>query len=669
MLPETHPLIEAATKPLADNAEQRLAANAMLEETFDATHPGIPQALTRLQQIDSRKHPGIWKWVLPVLAGISLIAVGFVLIPKVRSILILYSYFHSSLIDAPEETLRSDLTAEQNLLLGDPKKTPLQQSQDLMESDTNRPDFYADFVAQYLSHFNMLPPDYFDTVARIDPDNAFFLYLAAAVSGKGSVETIKRTPLQRKNNELMQFTILDETRLLEAMVLFHKARKLPRFETYGIPLLSERIRLLKQDDIYELAPALGYVAGQTSICIRLSDLSNMISAQSARLAKNKDAAAFETLLADNEHFLKTWATSSSGFFVDELVFWVAVAGTTAATYDAASQLGLENEVARLEERKAAVDERIEWKHRKIPNDPKDIFPIKGGMLPNYIIAPMTGRQIRNPIPILEKDLTPGRLMDHDIASQFFLALVLITLILAFEAVSLFRFRSPSPGRKIARRMEQLLDKTDWLWILAVGIIFPFIYVILINRFTPLGGREYNLEYFGSLLPYMHYGLMALCILFAPVLLIRWRLGKRMEPFSPALRKSRIAWVVLFFSLSYVPCVYILAKFTGGDMQQPLIFQLPPFLLGVTIIITAARALFGKRERRIARAATAGALIPAYSLAIILLAALYPLLNASEGHWFAKDTLMKLDPKNPGMTAYEYKIGVQLRKETIAILEP
>ncbi len=206
-----------------------------------------------------------------------------------------------------------------------------------------------------------------------------------------------------------------------------------------------------------------------------------------------------------------------------------------------------------------------------------------------------------------------------------------------------------------------------MWILGCGVLLPFLYIILINRFTPLGGREHRLGYYGLLFPFSHYLLLFLCTHFAPTLLIRWRLRKRAAPFAFAKRKSVVGWLVLTFVLACVPGLYFFATRFANETVIQILFLVPSGLLGLTVFIGSARALFGKRHARVTRAATAEALIPAYSLGILVLALLYPLVNASERQWFAKDTFTKLDPEYPAMTPHEYKTGVRIRKDTNAIL--
>ena len=72
MLPETHPLIEAVTKPLADNAEQRMAANELLAENLDPDHPGVADSLKRFAAVDSKRIPMIWRIALHICAALSI---------------------------------------------------------------------------------------------------------------------------------------------------------------------------------------------------------------------------------------------------------------------------------------------------------------------------------------------------------------------------------------------------------------------------------------------------------------------------------------------------------------------------------------------------------------------------------------------------------------------
>lgn len=661
VLPPSHPLIEAATKPLAANAEQYLAAKSLLEENFDPSHPEVPAALARLAEVEAAKHTAFWKWLLPVSALLCLLALGIAVTPKVRYILAMNNYFGSSFLEPPTPKLPAGLSPEERLLLGDPAKTRLQQKEALLRSGPERPDLYSDYVTVYLSEFDRLPDDYFETIARIDPDNAYFLYLGAAAISKESLEKVTVPLAERKNNQSMRVVVTDEAEMAKAMALFRKARELPRFDSYLTPMLSARIRLLEQDDFLERFNAIAYVAGMSTSSIRLRNLADAVTASAESISKNGDTKAFSELVKDNDHFLRLWGESPGALLVDELVFWVCANASTKSLLSAATELGVENQYAELAERKKRVDAREAWRKGKRSDGTDEIITLRGGTL-HSLVLPMVGRQIQKTIPVTEDEIRPGRLLDHEIASQIFLAISSLVLLLASVAVHLFRFRAPFHARKLGDRLSLMLGKRDWAWVLLGGVVLPFVFIILINRHTPLGGREQGLRGMGFMFPMIHFVLLTIALFATPILMLRWRLSRWLGTFGLSERKPRTGWILLALGLAWVVGIYpFVWKFGFDEIQQFLVVAIPALWL-LALLITAARALFGKSKLRVSRAATANHLIPAYALGIILLASLYPMLVVSERKLTAQDTLLKLDPELPGMTPYEYKVTVQLREE-------
>ena len=74
MLAETHPLIDSIAKPLSDNAEMKLSAVLILEQTFDPDHPSVPQAMLQLEARDKRKFTIFGK---VAIWAVAFIALGF----------------------------------------------------------------------------------------------------------------------------------------------------------------------------------------------------------------------------------------------------------------------------------------------------------------------------------------------------------------------------------------------------------------------------------------------------------------------------------------------------------------------------------------------------------------------------------------------------------------
>lgn len=664
MLPQSHPLIESATKLLAENAEQHLAAKALLEENFDPNHPDIPETLRRLNELDTKKPARFWKWLLPCIATTMIGLVCFSIFTKAKLIRDYMRYVTSMLGDGPIYDVNKGLSKEEALLLGDPKKSDLQQKELLLASAPDRPDFYADYLTAYLNQTDRLPSDYFETIARIDPDNAYFLYLAAGVIGAKSVEKIPRTSAEISANAPVRYKVLDEARMEEALELHHKARALPRFDSYSKSMIVARIKLLKQETLLQRLNSIAYLAGTSTSVVKLRYLADVVAAEAGQLADTQNREALNELIKDNEHYIKLYAASPVANLVEELVFQVITNVTSKALHESATKLGEDFEF--LETRIPRIEAREQWRKGKRGYDEDDELVRNHASLLQSMLLPMVGRQVQKRMSISKEDLNPGRLVEHDVISQFLIAIVGLIIFLCLIPVILFRFRAPFHARKIADLITRMPTPRDWAWIIGAGVVLPIATMIFINRYTPLGGRDFSILYLEFLFPVTHFALLISALLATPVLIIRWRLAKIFRPIGVASRKSWIGWALL----AIVFLAALITQPTAENVSNKIILNilklLPTFLL-LAIFISACRALFGKRHLRISRAVAGNILIPTYSIAIILLCLLYPLLVISERNLIAQDTLMKFSPDSPSITSFEYDVTVQLRKEIVEMI--
>ena len=199
MLPQTNPLIEAVTEPLADNAERRMAAQHLLSGTFDTAHPAIAGTTARIEATGRRKFP-VWRKALPwVLAAIALAVTVFSHVPMIRIGATLFDY---NLFDPWEKpALPPGLTKEQRLLLGDPDEDEFDQKRRLHAHAPENPAYFAEYAQGYLSETESLPPDFLETAARIAPDNAFFPYIAAGQIVKKCMTKKRRSDLAAAHRE------------------------------------------------------------------------------------------------------------------------------------------------------------------------------------------------------------------------------------------------------------------------------------------------------------------------------------------------------------------------------------------------------------------------------------------------------------------------------------
>lgn len=672
MLPETHPLIEAVTKPLANNAEQRLAANALLEEAFDTNDPEISANLVRLEQADGKRFPRLWRVCLHICAAVAFILLAFpaVKIWQTRKAIGLSGGIGSGSFS----WLPENLTPAQQLLVGDPDLPTLRQKELLHLSDPDRADFYTEYAGAYASHMKKLPDGYLETTARIDSDNAFHLYNAAARNGGDSYEKAKpATPRPKRYSGGKQireladetvWTIKDEAKFNEALELIAMAATLPRYDTYETSLMAARLPLFPQDRMIPRIRAIAFAAGQTTQAISLRKAAEMISAKAYFLSLDGDKEGFLKLHADTEAFLAHLARAPETHLIGELVYTVCASATANAFHFGAERLGLTELAGKMQRRRQAFIDDANMRSQR-EDTMSDHFEAKASSLAN-LTATVTGRQVTDPPPFDPESFTPGRLSEYDLFSSLLLALGVVKLALAALAAFVLRAILPCSVKIISKRFDLLLRPVDWAWV-AGAVIVPIAFTLLVTRYTSLGGRDFSVKYNEMLFPAVHHLLVILLVLTIPPLVIRWRLGKRLGAFGMqgAFRPFLLIPSIVGFTALLIahPVIQLFADRQDKVIMLPLALILAAWSL--SILIGFLSIYFGKREPRIARAAALSALPTALSFSIILLAALVPIYRESAERWIARDELTRAVVT--GTNTYEAEVVRRKRNETNAIL--
>ena len=659
--------------PLANNAEQQLVAIAMLEETICPEHPAAEETLERFGKIEARKFPAIFIGIAAAIVLVTSVSTQFT---EVR---LLTGWFHSPFFyDPAAPPLPAHLTPQQRLLIGDPAIPDLRQKELLYESDTENPAYYAEYMSAYYSEHEELPPHYFETVARIAPENSFFLYYAAGRIGgesvdkkrsKGSasprfIDGVRLSPLPTEK----EHGIIDQAAFDEAMSLIAKAAQLPDFETYGNTMMSARAVLFPNETLTESLVSFSYqYRSSASHLIALRNTVDLLCAQAQHLSNAADEEKFLTLVDQQLHLVKSFSNNPDIGLINELVFSVVVAATAQYFHWSADRLGLQELSDEYETQWRAIqDDKDQREIRGEKDEPGEIAVERGSFM-SRLSLPLVMRQVAVPIPLTAADLKPLRLVDHEVSSRLgIIAAALIIAILCLP-VYFFRYHSPRPIRIPAIHLSRLLRPVDWVWIVALGIILPIVVFLAINRLTPLGGREYGIQHFLFFFPGTQIVAIILNLLLAPAILIRWRLSKRLGPFGiksrPTLIPIAVLFLVLVWSLGVYPIVH------GVELSQGLLIVLAavPALWLANIFLNIILAFIGKPAGRIPRVATTSALLPAYAVAIIALCLTLPLFISSEKHWMKQDALFRINPDAADLGAYEYKVALQKRKEINVIL--
>jgi hypothetical protein len=673
-MPETHPLIETVTRPLAKNAKQHAAAIAMLEECRVAGHPAEAETLARLDAVGTRRFAGLWQIVCWMLAILALCGALYTLLSTLK---FAADWGDLPLFKSAQQRLPAGLTEKERLLLGDPSVDELEQKRRLHLSDPNNPAYYAEYAQIWARERGDLPPDYLETVQRIAPDNAYFLYYAAAQIGRRSIERKRSSGIIQKPRMVddvrllpipreAEYEIIDRAAYEAALKCFAKAATMPVFETYTNEMTISRIRLFPGINITEMDQVLtdGYTRVSGFIALRMA--ADVICARAEELSKTGNQEEFIQLAAKRDAFLMGLALNPDLNLVGELIREVMAASTATNFHAAAERLELTDLAEKYRNQADALQK---------DNDRQKILSAKEqDMLCDSRASLLIGdwpriyhRYVASPPPIKESDHKPMRMAEHEFVAGLGVLTVAKLMLVSGLALFLFRFLLPRRIRIPARRMARVPGVADWAWVLLSGVVLPILLFLLITRFTPLGGRSHGFAHFMFAFPGVHLVALWLALLIAPVAIMRWRLERRLAPLGFSNRKRWFSKTTLALLLVVSLAAYPLLLRFNLNAWMLGILALPVALATLRLIAHVWQGVFRKPSVRMFKTATGIAALPAYAVAIVLLCLTLPIHLAAERHWVAKDTLFRIDPDAVDLGAYEFKVAAQKRRELNAIM--
>ena len=587
MLPSSHPLIEAATKPLAENAEQRLAANAFLNEDFDPDHPDVDETMSHLKAA-GRQRPSLFRNILLwAMAAFVLFMVINANISTFRFIKMVYNFDVFAPPAKPQ--LPAGLSEQERLLLGDPDWEGPEIAKRLHESAPENPAYFSEYFQTVISGRGEVPSELMKAAARIAPENSFFTYVAAGQIGKESftkkrrrspsvkprfAEGVRLSPLPRE----MEADIVDEAAFEEALELIAKAASQPGFETYSNTMVSERVRLLPVETMADYARSLVYAYGTSaSGIIRLRHIADLLSARAEQLSKSGRKEEFLELAAVRDAFVTHLGRNPDINLIGELVHLVIVSATATNFHFAADRLGLTELAETYWKQSEAIreDRDRETIRSKKGEDP---FPVERASSLARISLPMVSRKVSSKPTIKDSDFKPMRMAEHELVGGFGILAVAVLLPFAAVVVFLFRFLVLSSIRLPAKRLAGVLRWADWIWVTAVGIVVPVLFFLLISRILAVSGRDYGASHFLFVFPTVHLVALFLGLLILPALVVRWRLQKRLAPFRFEDKRT----ILIFMGALGLVFVWSLAALPGlvhFGLEKPILIALgaPPVL--------------------------------------------------------------------------------------------
>lgn len=677
------PLLEAALRPFSDNAEMKHAAAAFLEDQSSVDPAAAAKMVSRWDALDAAKHRFLCRWIL-WLAVIALAAtVATRDFHEIAGNIQWLKWtiggpFTTPMPDRSQQVAEKLTAAQRHLVVGSPEA--------LWQSNPENPVYFADYAMSHLNDHGDLPPDFSVTAHSLDPDNGWFADSAAGVAAKDTVKakSRKRTKVGGKLifTTPKEWEILDQAKLDRALALFQEARTHPKWQDLNAEMLRLRIAVLPEDTFLDRMDSVSCLASTLrTFGVYSLHLGNALAAAAWQKSEAGDLAGFEILERDTDRFLHQISAGWPGTLLDELVRNATVTVIADSFSFAAASLGSPS-ADRWKTMAFKFEERREQKQsRKFIVDGKEADGSATSGITDSSMATLA-RQTATPPKLTAAELKPARLLDHDLISWILSEMLWVGIALCLGLTALFRFRVSELTRRLARRMTELLRPSDSAWIVGVGVILPFAYVMCINRFTPLGGRDLGVWATGKMLPAAHFLGLWLLWLTVPVQIVRWRMAVRARGFGfPG--PSWLGWVGIACAGGFVPmCGW--AIITPGtiawrqffELQMAEIGNLPWMgwvavgLLGGALLAIAASifmALLSRPERLLMPAVSARAMVPSFAAILLLLTLSSLAFKAAQQMWFERDTLGKFDRTTPAWSVFEGRIATQLHEELREII--
>jgi hypothetical protein len=651
----------ALLRPLENDHELHAAGKRLLEERMGEASEGseLEAAANQLAKHDRSVFRRHWRMALNIAAIFAL--AGLLIAAFIQG----RSHLHAATIigligtSAPSGAgdplgSRGNLSpADKLLLFGDTtQSSPSLRWKALWDSDPSRVDFFIEYALAYIEEHHDLPPDFLETGKRLDPENAWFPAIAAAVRADQATDRIERSWAEQKANAPVRYRVIDAEKLKEALTLLETAASLPRFETHHRKLIAQKIRLLPpRSGVLELAPSLASMLEGKHAKYPLRHLPGALHAESQRLAELQDREAHAELAQTWDSFAHRFAQSDSVNLMDGLITLEVLRGGYAALATSARTLK-SPDTERLNEIDARFKSYHRWKRES--NHPHEAEELQEHA--SYwagLALPMMRTVVPNPPQLNDEDLKPGRWADHELLAKFLAAWAAGVMAIYAGAVALFRFRGGEIHRKLSARLTETLSLADWAWILIAGVVLPFLVLQGFMRTPWIGGREWSIAHLPNVgavgLFYVAQSLM----IALPVLIGRWRLSRRVG--AVGLRWSRrwiLASIAVGLILTFPLAGLAMLKRYDSMLLATAVRLIVTIPFSLWLLIATCRSLFSHPEPLLKRITLSRVLLPAFMLGAVLWIGSATASHQLERAWFKQDRLMEIRPEQTSITWHE-----------------
>jgi hypothetical protein len=231
-------------------------------------------------------------------------------------------------------------------------------------------------------------------------------------------------------------------------------------------------------------------------------------------------------------------------------------------------------------------------------------------------------------------------------------MLLLTLLTAAT-----RFSRGYQVRRLSHALLGILRPADYRWILVGGVVAPVLVHLLLDQASET--REFR-AWEAPGLPYLT---LAAALLSLPALIAAHRLGGRLGGLGWN-RPGRIlvgAIVVVFIAAG-------IAETSEWQATRMIGLVVVGTISFTSFLVLPFGAFITPRETVMRWQVYCRAILPAYVLALLLMALLIPAHHARERHWTTLNTLTRIEAGVPSINRYEHEMARRMRLELLEIFE-
>jgi hypothetical protein len=637
--------------------------------TSDPVPPALDSACDQLERASRPKLSRWWRLALYTLSLLISLPIAFVAthywLTK-GNIGADFSLMPSSPLHHNEATwsagLGEGLSPEQRLLLlGDIRRSSSSDRwKGLWDSSPDDPAFFATYASAYLLDHKVLPPGFLEYGKDHDPCNAWFPATASASLATTALTEIPKPATTKKAHWVRKWTVNDPQKLDQCWNLLLEAASGTRFASRATDLANRRFPLFpKEDGNIERIERIYCGFLPPSAPINLRNLIGVVSAKAAQAVAANDPQMLKGVIAGWDRFSVVYRHSEEELLIDNLIMSVTFRGVTESLADATAKLGLSDETASLTRLKQKLEEQVKGPY---PKDSYEGF----SRLAMYTMMGMTQQYVPPPTP---SELAPGRFSDHEFYDAFLATSGLPAIALFWGLASLYRFRGGRLLSTLSRQCGLLLTPSDWAWLLGIGSALPWLVYEIVSRTSFLGGRGSSLEFENENGPLAAFVFIVCLLIALPVIIARWRLGRRAGFLGLVWPPSWIAWIVVFLATGGWLSGNRLFVENGVSQWAEIAAKAIFGFCALWALATGSRALFSRRKNLLKRLTLSRAILPCYALSLLLVALAVPVGRALECYWLRQDHLTEVMPDEGGMIHFEYLASKNLRARLLEAWNP